>query len=154
MPATVRPELIRALELYLESRMAEWHSQAGDRNPTLPVTNGGKVNMVGIARDLCAIDSNRKVSDVQYLHQPPCRALINAAAEAQGIGLSASREETDAEDAALGKRIKKTNTDLSDLQKVCSEQAAQIEVMRSRISQLEEKLRLRDDTGMVFRGGL
>lgn len=148
---SIVPELLCKLEAYLEQRMAEWETQPAERRiPTLPSTKEGKVNV----RELALTLGLKRHQEQHFFKHVELRAAVNASAQTQGLAQIASREGTDDKDAALGKRIKKTNTDLSDLQKVCSEQAAQILVMRSRIASLEAKLSLRDETGMIFRGGL
>lgn len=148
---SIVPELLPKLEVYIEERMAEWEAQSADRRvPTLPSTKEGKVNVREVALAL----GLKRSQEQHFFKHVELRAAVSAAAAAQGLAQISSREETDANDVALGKRIKKTSADLSDLQKVCAEQAAQIVVLRSRMASLEEKLRLRDETGMVFRGGL
>lgn len=148
---SILPELLQKLEAYIEERIAEWEAQSADRRvPTLPSTKEGKVNV----RELALALGLKRTQEQHFFKHVELRTAVNAAAALQGLAQISSREETDANDAALGKRITKANTDLSELQKVCAEQAAQIEVMRRRMTSLEEKLRLRDETGMVFRGGL
>ena len=148
---SILPELLPKLEAYIEERMAEWKAQSADRPvPTLPSTKEGKVNV----RELALALGLKRSQEQHFFKHVELRVAVNAAAAAQGLAPISSREETDANDAAVGKRIEKTSAHLSDLQKVCTEQAAQIVVLRSRMASLEEKLRLRDETGMVFRGGL
>jgi len=148
---SILPELLQKLEAYIEERIAEWAAQSADRRvPTLPSTKEGKVNV----RELALALGLKRTQEQHFFKHVKLRTAVNAAAALQGLAQISSREETDANDAALGKRITKANTDLSELQRVCAEQAAQIEVMRRRMTSLEEKLRLRDETGMVFRGGL
>lgn len=148
---SILPELLIKLEAYLDQSMAEWNERPVDRRePTLPSTRGGKVNV----RELALALGLKRSQEQHFFKHVELRAVVNAAAAAQGLTPISSREEIDANDAAVDKRIKMTNAQLSDLQKVCAEQAAQIEVMRRRLVSLEEKLRLRDETGMVFRGGL
>jgi len=148
---SIVPELLPKLEAYLDQRMAEWEAQPAERRvPTLPSTKEGKINV----RELTLALGLKRSQEQHFYNHVELRTPVNAAAEGQGLAQITSRQETDAKDVALGKRIQKTNADLSALQKVCSEQAARIEVMRSRISSLEEMLRLRDETGMVFRGDL
>lgn len=144
-------ELLPKLETYLDQRMAEWQGQpAAKRTPTLPSTKDGKVNV----RDLTLALGLKRHQEQHFFKHAELRAAVNAAADAQGLAPIASRIEIDEKDAALGKLIKRTATDLSDLQKVCAEQAATIEVLRRKIAALEEKFKLRDETGMVFRGNL
>lgn len=148
---SILPELLPKLEAYLDQSMAEWGERPADRRvPTLPSTKEGKVNV----RELALALGLKRSQEQHFFKHVELRVAVNAAAAAQGLAPISSREEIDANDAAIDKRIKKTNAHLSDLQKVCAEQAAQIEVMRNRMASLEEKLRLRDETGMVFRGGL
>lgn len=148
---SILPELLLKLEAYIEERMAEWDTQSVNRRvPTLPSTKEGKVNV----REMALALGLKRSQEQHFFKHVELRAAVNAAAAAQGLAQITSREETDANDAALGKRIQKTSADLSDLQKVCAEQAAQIVVLRRRVASLEEKLGLRDETGMVFRGGL
>lgn len=148
---SILPELLPKLEAYLDQRMAEWQAQPADkRTPTLPSTKDGKVNV----RDLTLELGLRRHQEQHFFKHAELRSAVNAGAEAQGLSGIGSREEMDDKDAALGKRINQTSTDLSNLQKVCAEQAALIQVLRSKVVALEEKLRIRDETGMIFRGGL
>lgn len=157
-PKVQPAKLLAVLEPWLEQRMSEWHDQPAGNNkvPTLPVRNDGALNGTAVIRALIPLDPTGETtpSDTQHLYKKEVLAVLNAAAEAQGLGLLKSRAIQDADDAALGKRIQKTVSDLSNLQKVCAEQAALIEMLRSKVASLEEKLRLRDETGMIFRGGL
>lgn len=148
---SILPVLLPRLESYIEERMAEWAAQSADRQvPTLPSTKEGKVNV----RELALALGLKRSQEQHFFKHVELRTAVNSAAAAQGLAQIGSREETDALDAAVRKRIEKTGAYLSDLQKVCTEQAAQIMVLRTRIASLEEKLRLRDETGMVFRDGL
>ena len=148
---SILPELLPKLESYLDQRMAEWQAQPAEkRTPTLPSTKDGKVNV----RDLTIALGLKRHQEQHFFKHAELRTAVNAAADAQGLASIASRVELDEKDAALGKLIKRTATDLSDLQKVCAEQAATIEVLRRKIASLEEKFKIRDETGMVFRGDL
>lgn len=148
---SILPELLPLLETYLDQRMAEWQAQPSEkRTPTLPSTRDGKVNV----RDLTLELGLKRHQEQHFFKHAELRAAVNAAADAQGLAQIASRGETDEKDAALGKLIKKRTTDLSELQKVCAEQAATIEMLRGKLASWEEKFKLRDETGMIFRGGL
>jgi hypothetical protein len=105
-------------------------------------------------RDLTLQLKLKRHQEQHFFKHAELRSVVNAAAEEQGLSTMGSREELDATDAALGKRFHRTASDLRDLQKVCAEQAALIETLRSKVTSLEEKLRLRDESGMLFRGGL
>jgi hypothetical protein len=145
------PELLPKVEAYLDQRMGEWEAQQEEeRTPNLPSTKDGKVNV----RELTLQLGLKRHQEQHFFKHAELRDPVNAAAAAQGLAGIASRAEIDSKDAELGKRIKKTASDLSDLQKVCAEQAAQIETMRGKIGSLEEKLKIREETGLIFRGGL
>lgn len=147
---SIVPELLPILEAFLDQRMAEWQAQPCERRtPTLPSTKDGKVNV----RDLTLELGLKRHQEQHFFKHADLRSAVNAAAEAQGLAQIASRGEIDEKDAALGKLIKKTTTDLSELQRVCAEQAATIEVLRGKLASWEEKFKLRDETGMIFRGG-
>jgi len=147
---SIVPELLPILEAFLDKRMAEWQAQPAEkRAPNLPSTKDGKVNV----RDLALELGLKRHQEQHFFKHADLRSVVNAAAEAQGLAQIGSRGEIDEKDAALGKLIKKTTTDLSELQKVCAEQAATIEVLRRKLASWEEKFKLRDETGMIFRGG-
>jgi hypothetical protein len=147
---SIVPELLPKLEAYLEQRMAEWKAQPAEkRTPTLPSTSDGKINVRGLTLEL-GLDKHQ---EQHFFKHDELRISVNAAANTQGLAQIASRGEVDKKDAALGKLINKKTTDLSDLQKVCAEQAATIEVLRGKLASWEEKFKLRDETGMIFRGG-
>jgi len=147
---SIVPEILPKLEAYLDQRMAEWQAQpAATRKPTLPCTKGGKINVRNLTLEL----GLKRHQEQHFFKHAELRAAVNAAAAPQGLAAIAERVELETTNAPLAKRIKKTTTDLSELQKVCAEQAAHIEVLRRRIGSLEAMLKLRDETGMIFRDG-
>lgn len=146
-PATVVPEILRKLEPYLEARMAEWLVQQEPREPTLPITGDGKINVRALTLAL-----GLPLSKEQHFYKQASLAeVVNAAAHTQGLLPIGSRSQMDADDAVVQQRIKRIQGESSDLARELAEREAVIERQRIRIATLEEQLRLRDEIGMTLR---
>ena len=95
---SIVPQLVALLEPWLEARMAEWDALPDTgREPTLPATDDGKVNVRALT---LAVGLRSSQAQHFYLH-PELAALVNAVAEAQGLRLIGSRSQVDAEDDAV-----------------------------------------------------
>lgn len=146
-PATIVPTITARLEPWLEACMAEYLALAEPRGPTLPATSDGKVNVRAVTVAL-----GLKLSQEQHFYRHPELArLLNTAAEAQGLAPIGSRAQQNADDAVVQQRISRTKAEASDYARALAEREALIERQRRRITQLEEMLRIRDETGMVVR---
>lgn len=149
---SIVPAILQMLEPYLAAKAQEFTDltaamkAAGnplDATPTLPSTVDGKINILGIGRALDLPATSR-----QHLYKPEIVALLNAAAESQGLKGIGSRGEDDADD-----RLAKVQAKLSD----CLRQAAERETLIFRLRQendgLRKQLALLAETGMVMRTG-
>jgi hypothetical protein len=149
-PATVLPIIKSRLEPYLEENLAAWERQpASKREPTLPATHDGKVNVRALTQAL-----GLKAADEQHFYRyPELASMVNAVAEAQGLRPIGSRAQIDAQDKVVRDRIVRLQSDRSDLARTLAEREAVIEAQRNEIAALREQLRLRDETGMTLRDG-
>jgi uncharacterized coiled-coil protein SlyX len=148
MTASILPELMEKLELYLKKRVACWLAQPeGSREPTLPTTKDGKVCALAVARE-SDIGENR----VQHLHKrPELRSAVNAVAFEQGIKPIKTLDTTDDMEKEAVARIRLNEKRSSELSKLVAEQAATIERQRSEIRSLREQLRAFEETGQIIR---
>jgi len=144
---SIVPEIVAALEPWLEARMAEWEANGRDREPTLPFTDDAKVNV----RALTLALGLRLSQEQHFYRHPELTSLVNAAAEAQGLRPIGSRAQVEAEDAVVRKRMARLNADHGDLARTLAEREALIEVQRREIEALREQLDLRDETGVTLR---
>lgn len=69
------------------------------REPTLPSTNEGKINVRELRFGL------KRSQEQHFFNHAELRTLINAATEAQGLAVIGSRTEGDADDVTVRKRI-------------------------------------------------
>ena len=146
-PATAVRDILGALEPYLEARLAEYERQEDPRAPTLPATPDGKINVRSVTREI-----GLKVSQEQHFYRHPELArVLNAAAEAQGLEPIGSRTQQNADDEVVRREIGKARGEATDYARALAEREALIERQRQRIQQLEEQLRIRDETGMMMR---
>ncbi|MFM2044141.1 MAG: hypothetical protein RLY86_2717 [Pseudomonadota bacterium] len=146
-PATVVPEILRLLEPYLEARLAEYEARPEPREPTLPATPDGKVNVRALTLAL-----GLKVTQEQHFHKSPeLKRIVNAAAEAQGLAPIGSRAQMNADDAVVMAKLGRARAEASDYAKALAEREAVIQQQRRYIASLEEQLRIRDETGMILR---
>jgi hypothetical protein len=145
---SIVPEIQSQLEPWLEARMAEWQALPEKvRRPNLPSTNDGKVNV----REVTYALGLRRSQEQHFYNHDELRALVNAAAEAQGLAPIGSRGEVNEDDEAVRKRMVRISGDRNDLARTLAEREAVIERLRSEISSLREQLVMRDENGMIFR---
>jgi len=150
MSKSILPELLEALETYLEGKATAWATQIeDDRVPTLPSTPDGKVNVRAITAAL-----RRPQSQEQHLfNKPELRTPINAVATEQGlkpIGARSRPEELEKEVAA---RMRRTDVRSGELSKMVAEQASVIERQRRTIESLREQVLMFEETGQILRTG-
>lgn len=146
-PATVIPEILGLLEPYLEARLAEYATMPEPREPTLPATSEGKVNVRALTLAL-----GLKVTQEQHFYKSPeLQRVVNAAAEAQGLAPIGSRAQLNAEDTVVKAKLDRARAEASDYAKALAEREAVIQRQRLYIASLEEQLRIRNETGMILR---
>jgi hypothetical protein len=152
MSRSVLPDLLAALEPWLEARIQEWSAQpAGARVPSLPEAKG-KANVRGIVKALGLPASNAQ----HFFRSPELRSAVNAVALEQGllpVGAFAENEDASEADKAVIARLKQAQTRNNDLGKAVAEQAATIERLRRENTGLREQLRMLEETGQVVRTG-
>lgn len=147
---SIIPEILAVLEPYLERIDAAWEAQAEDRRrPTLPVTPDGKVNVRQLVRDL----GLRETQEQHFFKHPELASLVNALALVQGVKPIGSRALEAATDKVVADRLRRVQTQSSDLARILAEKEAVIERQRREILSLREQLRLLEESGMVLRTG-
>lgn len=145
---SIVPELQAKLEPYLEVHAAAWAEQPENhREPTLPATNEGKINV----RELTLALGLKRSQEQHFFNHAELRSLINAAAQAQGLAPIGSRIQGDEDDATVRNRIARVIGDRNDMASTLAEREAVIQLQRLEIQSLRAQLRLRDETGMVLR---
>ncbi len=144
---SIVPDILRRLEPYLEEKLADYWAKDDPREPTLPCTSDRKINVRAVTLAI-----GLKLSQEQHFYKHAAlTSTLNVAAEAQGLSSIGSRAQMNTEDAAARKQISRAQTEASDYAKALAEREAVIQRQRTRIAQLEEMLRIRDETGMVIR---
>lgn len=147
MSKSLLPELLEALEAYLDERARAWLDQVGDRQPTLPSTLDGKVNVRAITVAL-----GRPQSQEQHLFKKPeLRAAINAVAAEQGLKPIGDRLREQDLDKEVVAQMRRTNMRSGELSKLVAEQASVIERQRRTIESLREQMRMFEETGQTLR---
>ena len=148
MSKSILPELLEALERYLDERASTWLAQPdGRRMPTLPATSDGKVNVRAVTLAL-----GRPQSQEQHLfRRPELRAAINAVAIEQGLKPVGARIQAEDVEKAVAARIRRTDMRSNELSKTVAEQASVIERQRRTIESMREQIRLFEETGQVLR---
>ncbi|MBK9623040.1 MAG: hypothetical protein KA388_05135 [Rhodocyclaceae bacterium] len=135
------------LEPWLDARLEEWHAlPESQRKPNLS-NNGCKINVYELA---VAIGMKRSQGK-QLIVETSLRSAINAVATLQGLDPIDVNDQFDADDAVVRKRIARVASDRNDLARTLAEREAVVERQRLRIYSLEEQLRVRNETGMLFR---
>jgi hypothetical protein len=130
----------------------------------LPVTVDGKVNVVALCRDLGLLES-----DSQHFHRKDAlKSAVNGIAAAQGLrGVGARGQPVDEAEATLERRIADANSNARQDALAASEaaaardalaaelRAAQAEIADLRVENraLAERLRLLEETGLMFDRG-
>lgn len=147
---SIVPEILTLLEPYLDDLDKRWEATPeGQRLPTLPITEDGKVNV----RALTLALGLRKSQEQHFYKHPELAAAVNAIADIQGVARIGSRVLVDAMDEAVADRLRQARTQSSDLAKTLAEREALIERQRREIAGLREQLALLEEGGMVLRTG-
>ena len=152
MSASVVPDIIAALEPYLEAKERAWLAQPEDgREPTLPhkQENGSLVIHVGnLVRDL-GINPDWR----QHFKKTELRTLVNAVCRRQGLkGIGEDGPVANAE-TAVRKVIARQGSDNNRLAEQLAEAQATILRQRKRIAELEGQLDLAQTDGVLVRTG-
>ncbi|MBM6579922.1 hypothetical protein ILT44_06995 [Microvirga sp. BT689] len=135
----------------LEELDARWHAQPeGNRRPTLPLTDDGKVNVRELAVTVCGLP---RAQEQHFYKKPSLAALVNAIAARQGVKPIGSRALSDVADKAVKDRLVRAQGERDDHARLLAEREAVIERQRLQILSLTEQLRLLQETGMVVRTG-
>jgi hypothetical protein len=144
---SVIPEILAALESYLDARDREWELlPLEDKRPTLPNING-RVNVRAIT---IALGLRQSQEQHFYKHQELADP-INVMAKAQGLRGINSRELDDAADRVHAERLNKSERHSTDLSRSLAECAAVRERQRLEIGSLREQLAMLEDMGMGIR---
>ncbi|MEX3990929.1 hypothetical protein AB4Y35_09125 [Paraburkholderia sp. EG286A] len=154
---SVIPQVLGRLEAYLNDREMEYLAQPdSSRQPTLPATPDGKVNVRAIAQ---AIDL--KTTQEKYLYErAELTQIINMMAEGQGLLPIGSRLTQEAGDAALRQRMVRQAKDAkASAQAAVEAQAVQAELLeklKDAAAEIEslraENLRLRAQVDAMHAG--
>jgi hypothetical protein len=146
----VVPSILEKLDPYLERIEAAWSAQPEDgREPTLPLTPDGKVNVRQLVRDA----GLRETLEQHFYRKPELSGPVNALARAQGVKPIGSRALDDAAAAGVSRQMGRQADEISDLRKALAEREALVEALRSRVSMLEARVGLMEETGMIMRIG-
>ncbi|MBC17286.1 MAG: hypothetical protein CL942_09585 [Desulfovibrio sp.] len=148
MPKNITPEILAKLEPYLEQLDASWESQSeGLRQPTLPITVDGKVNVRGIAKAI----GLRQSQEQHFFRKPELASPINALAQVQGVKPIGSRLLADQHDKSAADRLARTATEKNDLARALAEKEAEIEFLREENTMLLSQLAQIESTGTAIR---
>jgi hypothetical protein len=147
---SVVPSILEMLDPYLERIEHDWSIQPEDgRQPTLPLTPDGKVNVRRLVRDA----GLRETLEQHFYRKPELSGPVNALARAQGVKPIGSRALDDAVDAGVSRQMGRQADEISELRKALAEREALVEALRAKINSLEARLGLMEETGMVIRMG-
>ena len=148
MPKNITPEILAKLEPYLEHLDACWESQPESlRQPTLPVTVDGKINVRAVAKAI----GLRQSQEQHFYRKPELAAPINSLAQVQGIKTIGSRVLADHSDKAAKDRLIRTAAEKNDLARSLAEKEAEIESLREENAMLHARLAQIESTGTVIR---
>lgn len=147
-PAPVAPDILRVLEPHLERLDAAWTAQPRDeRQPTLPLTPDGKVNVRQLVRDM----KLRETLEQHFYRKPELAGPVNALAHVQGVKPIGSRLLDDVADAGVRKRLGRDADTISDLRRALAEREALVTSLREENARLKARLNLVEETGLLFR---
>lgn len=148
MPKSISPEILAKLEPYLEQLDQSWEAQPeGLRQPTLPVTVDGKVNVRAIAKAI----GLRQSQEQHFFRKRELAAPINALAQIQQVKPIGSRLLSDRHDKASVDRLARIVTEKNDLARVLAEKEAEIETLREENAMLRSRLTQIESTGTAIR---
>ena len=148
MSKSIIPEILAKLEPYLEELDQTWEAQdKTPRQPTLPLTVDGKVNVRGIVKAL----GLRQTQEQHFFRKPELAAPINALAHVQGVMLIGSRHLNDQADQTVSERLARLGKEKSDLQRALAEKEAENEALRQEVQSLRTQLGLLEESGFTIR---
>ncbi|AMK11248.1 hypothetical protein [Pseudodesulfovibrio indicus] len=148
MPKSITPEILSKLEPYLEQLDQSWEAQPeGLRQPTLPITPDGKVNVRGIAKAI----GLRQSQEQHFFRKPELASPVNALAQVQGVKSIGSRLLSDQHDKAAVDRLARTATERNDLARALAEKEAEIESLREENTMLLSRLAQIESVGAAIR---
>ncbi|HEY0835785.1 MAG TPA: hypothetical protein VGE72_17915 [Azospirillum sp.] len=150
MSATVVPEILAALEPYLEDKDRAWQAQPeGSREPTLPCKRENGVLSIHVGNLVKELGINPEWR--QHFKKRELRAVVNAVCRTQGLkGIGEDGPVADA-DAAVKKVIVRQGADNKRLAEQLVEAQATILRQRQRIAELEGQLGLAQADGVLLR---
>jgi hypothetical protein len=136
------------LEPFLEQLDQAWEAQPeGLRQPSLPVTVDGKVNVRAIAKAI----GLRQSQEQHFFRKPELASLVNALALVQGVKPIGSRLLADQHDKTVADRLARTATEKNDLARVLAEKEAEIESLQEENVMLRSRLAQIESTGTAIR---
>nr|WP_287410220.1 hypothetical protein [Pseudodesulfovibrio sp.] len=148
MPKNITPEILAKLEPYLEQLDASWDAQSESlRQPTLPITPDGKVNVRAIAKAI----GLRQSQEQHFYRKPELATPVNALCLVQGVKSIGSRVLADQSDKAAADRLARTTTEKNNLARVLAEKEAEIESLREENAMLLSRLAQIESTGTSLR---
>lgn len=148
-----RPSKLPELEALVSERLSDLDEEferqpPANRNPTLPLTEDGKVNVRAFTVDVCGLPRS---AEQHFFKKPTLAALVNAAAMRQGVNPIGSRMLSDVADRGVRDRIARIKGERDDHARTLAEREAVIERLRRENASLRERLRLVEETGMLMR---
>jgi len=148
---SVIPGIKLRLEEYLDQKEAEYLAQGDlDRQPTMPSTPDGKVNVRAVASDI-----GLTVNQEKYLYErKELTDLINCIAEGQGLLPIGSRLHQTASDKAIKARLIMQAKSAQENAQAAVEAASAQQELLSRIAQLSTELEATKAENMRFRAQL
>jgi hypothetical protein len=148
MTRSIVPNILSVLEPHLERLETAWSEQPrNDRQPTLPLTTEGKVNVRQLVRDL----GLRETLEQHFFRKPELAGPVNALARVQGVKPIGSRLLDDIADAGVRKRLGRDADTISDLRRALAERESLVTSLREENARLKARLDLVEETGLVFR---
>jgi hypothetical protein len=145
--------ILALLGPHLEKLDLAWSAQPADgREPTLPLTIDGKVNVTQLAADLEIREKLKIAAPEQYFHRDAeIAGKVNIFAAVQGVKPIGSRMLSDIADAGVRRRLGRDAETISDLRRSLAEREAANIALREENTRLKAHLDLMEETGLTFR---
>ena len=148
-----RPSKLPELEALVLERLAALdkafeRQDTAERNPTLPLTNDGKVNVRAFTVDICRLPRS---AERHFCKKPSLAALVNVVALRQGVKPIGARALSDVADRGVRERMARMSGERDDHTRTLAEREAVIERLQRENASLRERLRLAEETGMLGR---
>jgi hypothetical protein len=132
--------VLARLEAFLDPCLAD-----DDGRSRLPIRDGG-IDMEAIARVIGLTEGGWFLAN-----DPACRSVLNATAATLGLPVIEGRGARNEADSVVKAKLGRARAEASDYAKALAEREAVIQRQRLHIASLEERLRIRDETGMIIR---